>query len=181
MPIRSTQSSALSLSHLPCLSLLLAPQQGGSKYPWSNGRIVASFVFFGILIISFVAIHIWKGALDATVSPRILMQRSIMAGTCFGISSGGAVFLFVYYILLHPQMILGLGVSAGRTTQYGYYTPVIFLFAVLMAVGSGLLTTLKIGTNTGTWVSYQLVLRLGSGAGFNQPVLAAQTVFGSAT
>lgn len=107
MPIRSTQSSSLSLSHLPCFSLLLAPQQGGSKYPWSDGRIVASFVFFGILIISFVAIQIWKGALDATVSPRILMQRSITAGTCFGISSGGAVFLFVYYILLHPQMVSG--------------------------------------------------------------------------
>jgi len=42
------------------VSLLLALQWGGSKYAWSNGRIIGLFVVFGVLIIVFVGIQIWK-------------------------------------------------------------------------------------------------------------------------
>lgn len=177
------------------ICLLIALQWGGSKYPWSDGKIIALFVVFGILIISFVGIQVWKGE-DATVPPRIFMKRSILAGTWFGICLGGAFFLFIYYIPIWFQavrgtsatgsgirclplilsQILGIGVSGGLTTQFGYYTPFMFVSTVLMAIGSGLLTTLKIDSNTGTWVGYQLIFGIGSGAGFQQPTLAAQTV-----
>lgn len=36
--------------------LLLALQWGGVTYDWSNGRIIALFVVFGIAIIAFVAL-----------------------------------------------------------------------------------------------------------------------------
>lgn len=175
--------------------LLLALQWGGSKHPWSDGRIIALFVVFGVLIIAFVGIQIWKGE-DATVPPRIFRQRSILAGTWFGICLGGAFFLFIYYLPIWFQavkgtsaigsgirclplilsQIVGVGVSGGLTTQFGYYTPFMFIGTVLMAVGSGLLSTLKIESSTGMWIGYQLIFGLGSGAGFQQPVLAAQTV-----
>jgi hypothetical protein len=48
--------------------LLLALQWGGSKYAWSNGRIIALFVVFGILITVFVGIQIWKK--DIAVSDK---------------------------------------------------------------------------------------------------------------
>lgn len=175
--------------------LLLALQWGGTKYSWSNGRIIALFVVFAVLIILFVAIQIWKDE-DATVPPRIFMQRSILAGTWFGICLGGAFFLFIYYLPIWFQavkgtsaigsgirclplilsQIVGVGVSGGLTTQFGYYTPFMLVSTVLMAIGSGLLTTLKINSSTGKWVGYQLIFGIGSGAGFQQPVLAAQTV-----
>ena len=177
------------------ICLLLALQWGGSTYPWSDGRIIALFVVFSVLIISFLGIQVWKGE-DATVPPRIFIKRSILAGTWFGVCLGGAFFLFIYYVPTYFQavkgtsatgsgirllplilsQILGIGVSGGLTTQYGYYTPFMFISTVLMAIGAGLLTTLKIDSNAGTWVGYQLIFGLGSGAGFQQPVLAAQTV-----
>jgi len=40
--------------------LLLALQWGGSKYDWNNGRIIALFVIFGVLIIAFLVIQILK-------------------------------------------------------------------------------------------------------------------------
>jgi MFS family permease len=175
--------------------LLLALQWGGSTYPWSDGRIIALFVVFGVLIIAFVGIQIWRGE-DATVPPRIFMQRSILAGVGFGICLGGAFFLFIYYLPIWFQavkgtsaigsgirclplilsQIVGVGVSGGLTTRFGYYTPFMLVATILMAVGSGLLSTLKIDSNTGMWVGYQLIFGFGSGAGFQQPVLAAQTV-----
>jgi MFS family permease len=52
--------------------LLLALQWGGSKYNWSDGRIIALFVIFGVLITSFVGIQIWKQ--DNAVSEKLLMH-----------------------------------------------------------------------------------------------------------
>jgi hypothetical protein len=40
--------------------LLLALQWGGSKYEWSDGRIIALFVLFGVLIIIFIGVQLWK-------------------------------------------------------------------------------------------------------------------------
>ena len=175
--------------------LLLALQWGGSTFAWSDGRIIALFVLFGILILSFVGIQIWKGD-DATVPPRLLRQRSILAGTWFGICLGGAFFLFIYYLPIWFQavkgtsaigsgirclplilsQILGVGVSGALTTRFGYYTPFMLISTLLMAVGSGLLSTLTVLSSTGMWVGYQLLFGIGSGAGFQQPVIAAQTV-----
>lgn len=46
------------LSFIPAIvSLLLALQWGGSKYAWNDGRIIALFVLFGILITAFVGIQ----------------------------------------------------------------------------------------------------------------------------
>ena len=184
------------LTFIPAIvSLLLALQWGGSKYAWSDGRIIALFVVFAVLTIAFVGIQIWKGE-DATVPPRIFMQRSILAGTFFGLCLGGAFFLFIYYLPIWFQavqgtsaivsgirclpliltQIVGVGLSGGLTTRFGYYTPFMLISTVLMAIGSGGLTTLKVHSSTGLWVGYQILFGLGSGAGFQQPVLAAQTV-----
>ena len=77
-------------------------------------------------------------------------------------------------------MILGnvFGViSAGAiTTRFGYYMPFIILSTVFMSIGAGLLTTLQVESSTGHWIGYQFLFGIGSGAGFQQPAVAAQTV-----
>ena len=79
------------------VSLLLALQWGGAKYPWSNGRIIGLFVVFGVLIIGFIAVQIWKGE-RATVPPRIFMNRTVWACAWFGAMLGAAFFVMVYYV-----------------------------------------------------------------------------------
>jgi magnesium-transporting ATPase (P-type) len=74
------------------ICLLLALQWGGSKYPWSNGRIIALLVVFALLAIVFIGIQGWKKD-NATVPPRILKQRSIAAGAWFSTFLGGAFFV----------------------------------------------------------------------------------------
>lgn len=77
--------------------VLLALQWGGSKYAWGNGRIIALFVVFGILLIAFIAIQIWKQD-NATVPPRLLKQRSVAAAALFSVSLGAAFFIMTYYL-----------------------------------------------------------------------------------
>ena len=87
--------------------LLLALQWGGSQYPWSDGRIIALLVVFGVLTCIFIGIQFWKKDF-ATVPPRILSQRSIAAGSWFAFCLGAAFFVFVYYLPIWFQAIKGV-------------------------------------------------------------------------
>lgn len=77
--------------------LLLALQWGGSKYEWKSGRIIALLVLFGVLIIAFIAIQIWKQE-DATVPPRVFANRNVWGSAFFGAMLGAAFFVMVYYL-----------------------------------------------------------------------------------
>lgn len=79
------------------ISLLLALQWGGSKYPWSNGRIIGLFVVFGVLILLFAAIQWWKQD-KATVPPRILSNRTVWSCAAFAVCFGASFLLLVYYV-----------------------------------------------------------------------------------
>ena len=80
---------------LPCIvCLLLALQWGGSTYPWSDGRIIALFVLFGVLFIGFVAVQIWKPE-TATIPRHIISNRSIIGGMWFVFCLASAMMILV--------------------------------------------------------------------------------------
>ena len=177
------------------ICLLLALQWGGSKYPWSNGRIIALFVMFVILIAGFVAVQIWKQE-TATVPPRILKQRTMAFSIWFVICLGGSFFILIYYIPIWFQAVKGttatesgiralpmiMGVvlfsilSGVAVTVIGYYTPWIIVSAVFMALGVGLISTWKVDTGSAKWIGYQIIYGIGVGCGMQQTLIAAQTV-----
>jgi hypothetical protein len=79
------------------VSLLLALQWGGTKYEWSNGRIIGLFVVFGVLFAIFIGIQIWQQD-AATVPPRILKHRSIMAGAWYSLCLSASFFILLFYV-----------------------------------------------------------------------------------
>ncbi|KAI0424304.1 putative efflux pump [Xylaria sp. FL1042] len=204
-PIQETLTQRLmrfdpigTLIFIPAIvSLLLALQWGGTTYPWNNGRIIALFVVFGVLLIAFLYIQ-WRQQENATVPPRIFRQRTVMAGSFFAFTVGSAFFLFVYYIPIWFQSVQGASavnsgirnlplllsvvvtslISGGLITTFGYYTPFMIFGSVLGAVGGGLLTTWKPDVSSSIWIGYQIVFGIGVGAGLQQPLIAVQTVLG---
>lgn len=89
------EGTAMFLPAIICL--LLALQWGGSKYEWKSGRIIALLVIAGLLIIAFVAIQVWKQE-NATVPPRIFMNRNVWGGAWFVAMVGAAFFVMVYFL-----------------------------------------------------------------------------------
>jgi hypothetical protein len=87
--------TALFLPAIICL--LLALQWGGSKYEWKSARIIVLLVFFALLSIGFVVIQWWKQE-NATVPPRVFMNRNVWGGALFGAMLGAAFFVMVYYL-----------------------------------------------------------------------------------
>jgi EmrB/QacA subfamily drug resistance transporter len=177
------------------ICLLLALQWGGTTYAWKSGRIIALFVIFGILMIAFIAIQIWKQE-NATVPPHIFMQRTIFAGFFYTIFIAGAMMTLVYYLPLWFQavkgdsavksglaslpIILGLVVASILSgiliTKVGYYLPSMIICPIMMAIGAGLITTFKVDTGHSAYIGYQALFGLGLGQGMQQANLAAQTV-----
>ncbi|KKA24338.1 Efflux pump antibiotic resistance protein [Rasamsonia emersonii CBS 393.64] len=184
------------LCFLPGIAcLLLALQWGGSKYAWDNARIIVLFVLFGVLMILFVAIQIWKQD-TATVPPRIIKQRSVAFGFCFTICVAGSMMLFVYYLPIWFQaikgvsavksgimnipvvlsLVLGSIIAGVSVSRMGYYVPFMYASTVIMSIGAGLLTTFTTTTDHQKWIGYQVVYGFGLGLGMQQASVAAQTV-----
>ena len=198
-PIR-TQISQLDPIGTMCLlpsivCLLLALQWGGSEYAWSSWRIIVLLTIFSVTFIAFVLVQMWKGDL-ATVPPSIVKQRSILAACWFATCVGAAMFAWVYYIPIWFQAIKGVNavesgimslplvlslvvasiLTGASVSNFGYYVPPMILSSIVMSIGAGLLTTLKIDTGSDKWIAYQFLAGFGLGMGMQQASVAAQTV-----
>ncbi|OBT79326.1 hypothetical protein VF21_01842 [Pseudogymnoascus sp. 05NY08] len=204
-PKRKEQSFWITFKHLDPLGtaifvpaiicLLLALQWGGVIYDWNNGRIIALFILFGLTIIVFIGLQIYLKD-DATVPARIASQRTIAFSVLFGLCIGGSFFIYVYFIPIWFQAILGTSaigagvdslplilaqvfaiiVSGGLVTYFGYFAPFFIASSVVMSIGAGLLTLLKVDSSKGAWVGFQFIYGLGVGLGFQQGGVAAQAV-----
>ncbi|KAJ7856681.1 major facilitator superfamily protein [Mycena olivaceomarginata] len=177
------------------VSLLLALRWGGSKYSWNSGRIIALIIVFGVLISIFVALQIWKQD-QATVPPRIFMQRSMLAGGAYSLCIDASRNILTYFLPIYFQAIKGVPATKSAiyglplilahipaalivgalVTVLGYYTPFVILSSILLGIGAGLLSTLTLNTRPGHWIGFQALYGLGYGIGLQQPILAAQTV-----
>ncbi|KAI4261784.1 MAG: hypothetical protein L6R42_003024 [Xanthoria sp. 1 TBL-2021] len=185
-----------SLFFLPAIiCLLLALQWGGTKYPWSNGRIIALFVISGLLVIGFITMQFVQGD-NATLPIRIVKQRSVAAASWYTLCLGGSFFVLIYFVPIWFQAIKGVSatksgimvlpmilslvlisiISGIGVTTLGYYTPFMIISSVLMAIGVGLMSTWKSDTNHSMWIGYQVIYGLGIGFGMQQPLIAVQTV-----
>lgn len=177
------------------ICLLLALQWGGSTYDWSDGRIIALLTLAIFLLICFCLVQVYTPK-TATLPPRILKKRSVVAAVWCCLCNGSAMLLFIYFIpiwfqaiqaasaissgiLLLPfclPMVFSTMLTGALTTRVGYYTPFLIVGTCLMTVGAGLLTTLQVDTPNANPIGYQVLLGFGAGLCLQAPNLAAQTV-----
>ncbi|CAD0083775.1 unnamed protein product [Aureobasidium vineae] len=177
------------------ICLLFAIEWGGSKYPWTSGRVIALFVVFGTLLLAFIAYQAWRGD-KAILPPRILRQRSIISASLANVGIGSVLVLYAFYLPIWFQVVQGKSpqksglsllplllsnVLAVITTGVaasvvGYYTPFLIVGGGILIVGSALLTTWSVDIGAGIWIGYQIVTGVGLGASLQGPNIAAQTV-----
>lgn len=175
------------------ICLLTALQWGGSKYAWSDARIVVLWILFGLLTIAFAWVQIWKQE-NATLPPRILSYRSVTASAFFAFCQTGSMTVLVLYLPTWFQAIEGVdavesgirllplilgtvisSITAGGFTQtLGYYTPVLIACSIIMSCGAGLMTTFTTTTQKAHWIGYLFLFGFGTGLGQQTSGFAAQ-------
>ncbi|KAL9094657.1 MAG: hypothetical protein Q9165_002926 [Trypethelium subeluteriae] len=175
--------------------ILLALQWGGSTYAWSNARVVALLILGPALLVAFVGVQFWKKD-NATIPPRILLNRSVAAGFWNTLMLGGNTMVLVYYLpvwfqaikaasavhsgIMNIPYVLALtsaAIIAGiLVSKIGYYVPLMIASTILMSTGSGLLTLFTVDTTHPRWIGFQVIAGLGVGFGLQQASTAAQRV-----
>lgn len=177
------------------ICLILAIQWGGSTYSWKSSRIIALLVLAAVLCLAFIGVQLWKKE-SGTIPPRIVKQRSIAASMWFSFFHGTSMMVMLYYlpiwfqaikdvsavksgIMLLPTILatVCLSLSSGiLVSKLGYYTPFMILSSIIMAIGTGLISTFTPNTGHSQWIGYQILFGFGIGCGIQQPVNVVQTI-----
>lgn len=181
---------------LPCLiCLILALQWGGSTLAWSNGKIIALLVLFGVLFAAFIIVQVMTQA-TAQIPARIIKNRSILAGGFYIFCVAGGMMNMIYFIPVWFQavkgvsaeesgirtiplvlsLVLGTITAGAATSKIGYYTQFAYISAVIMPIGAGMISTWQVDTGHSKWIGYQVLYGYSLGLGMQQAQLAAQTV-----
>jgi hypothetical protein len=177
------------------IMVLLALQWGGTVHAWKSATIIGLFIGGGCLAVVFAYWQVRKGD-DAMIPPRLFTQRTIFFASLINFLAMGAVLTSIYYLPEWFQVIksasptksgvmyLPLSISdilsatlAGVSVMYiGYANPLVLGGTALMAVGTGLFTTLTTTTNHEHWIPYLVLQGLGAGMTLSMPYVATQTV-----
>ena len=67
-------------------------------------------------------------------------------------------------------------VSGALLGKVGYYQLFLVLGGILITIGSGLIYTLDIGSSTGKYIGYQILVGIGDGLAVQVPVTACQAL-----
>jgi hypothetical protein len=73
-------------------------------------------------------------------------------------------------------MLLAVGSAGFGTSKIGYYVPFMIAGSTFISISAGLITTFQTNTGHAQWIAYQVIFGLGIGSGFQQPLVAAQTL-----
>jgi MFS family permease len=119
--------------------LLMALQWGGTKFGWGSWQIILPLVFCALLFIAFGYLQYHQGD-KALLPPRILKQRSIIAGMWFGACCEGVLAVTEYYMSIYFQGVRG-------------YTPTKAGLLALPMVGGLAIAFVVSGLGT-TWLGY---------------------------
>lgn len=176
-------------------SLFLALSWAGTKYAWTSGTVIGLFVTSVVLLALFAYDQYRRGD-KATLPPRILTNRSVMAGFVFSACTNSAMSVFEYYLPTYFQSIrsytaaesgymmlpvligflIGMIVQGTGVSAVGYYVPFMLFGSTAMPIFAGLMTTFSTTTSIGKIIGYTLAMGFAAGVGIQAPQSAVQTV-----
>lgn len=177
------------------ICLILALQWGGTTYPWSAPKVIGVLVTFAVTFVMFLVVEVLTPK-TAMAPARVILNRSVAGGMLSMFLMMGATMAVLYYLsiwfqsaqghsayqagirtipLVVAMVVFGIIVSV-ITQKIGYYVPAMYLSSVLLAVGGGMLSTLRPGAAAREWIGYQVITGFGMGAAQQAPSLAPQKV-----
>ncbi|OGE55012.1 hypothetical protein PENARI_c005G10345 [Penicillium arizonense] len=185
---------------IPSLTtLFVALSWAGTKYPWSDRKVIALFVVFAVLLAAFVFNQYRRG--DSAALPfRIIKNRSVIAGFIFTTCTNSMTNVLEWYLPTYYQvvrsrtpsesgylmipilvgMMLGLFLQGIGTTTFGYYAPFMIFASVCMPIAGGLMTTYGLHTSLTKIILYSGFVGFSGGIGFQAPQAAVQTTLSAA-
>ncbi|KAH8690696.1 putative efflux pump antibiotic resistance protein [Talaromyces proteolyticus] len=185
---------------IPSLTaLFIALSWAGTKYPWSDGKVIGLFVVFAVSLGSFVLNQRRRGE-SAALPFRIIKSRSVIAGFIFTACTNSMTNVLEWYLPTYYQvvrsktpsesgylmipilvgMMLGLFLQGIGTTTFGYYAPFMVFASICMPIAAGLMTTYNLHTSLAKIIFYSGFAGFSGGIGFQGSQAAVQTTLSAA-
>ncbi|MCJ1312678.1 dynein heavy chain [Agyrium rufum] len=182
---------SLILSSLVCF--ILALQWGGQSKNWSDGSVIATFVFWIVLSIAFVIVEHFQGD-RAMVPLRLMKPRMTWANALWSFISNSALYQALFYLPIYFQSIhgqsaimsgvnsipflaffaVGAVISGTLTGKTRFLQPYELVSALLTTAGMALLYTLDIDSSKARYVGAEVLLGFAVGLGNQVPMIAVQ-------
>lgn len=157
------------------VSLLFALEFGKEDRAWSTGRVIALFVVFAVLLVTFATYQVWRKE-KATIPPRILSKRTVLAACLFNFFIGSVLVIYSFYIPVWFQVVKGKSpedsgiallplllssvvfviLSGILVSAIGYFTPFAIAGSAILVVGGALVSTWTADVGQGKWIGYQV-------------------------
>ncbi|KAE8383154.1 major facilitator superfamily domain-containing protein [Aspergillus bertholletiae] len=185
---------------IPALTaLFIALSWAGTKYPWSDGKVIGLFVVFAVLLAVFLVNQHRRG--DSAALPfRVIKNRNVIAGFIFTTCTNSMTNVLEWYLPTYYQvvrsrtpsesgylmapilggMMLGLLLQGIGTTTFGYYAPFMIFGSLCMPVAAGLMTTYGVHTSLAQIILYSGFAGFSGGIGFQGSQAAVQTTLNAA-
>lgn len=188
------------LVFIPSLTcLFLALSWAGTKYALHDARIISLFVVFALLLAVFCIDQYIKQE-SATIPPRVLKNRNVLAGFLFSACTNSVMTVLQYYMPIYFQAVKGSTASksavlmlpivigflvamlilGGGITLTGHYVPFMLFASIALPIGTGLMTLLKVNTDVAHLVAYSGLAGFAGGIGFQAPQTAVQNTLPAA-
>lgn len=182
---------------LTCLFLALS--WAGTKYTWNDIHIIVLFVTFAVLLGAFCIDQYIKQD-SATIPPRILKNRNVLAGFLFSACTNSFMIVLQYYMPTYFQTVKGISASESAVLMLpivigflvamlflgsgisitGHYAPFMLFSSIAMPIGTGLMTLLGVNTHTASLILYSGFVGFAGGIGFQAPQTAVQNTLPAA-
>ncbi|RVD83958.1 uncharacterized protein DFL_005726 [Arthrobotrys flagrans] len=160
---------------------------GGAQWAWDDGRTIAMFVVFGVLLVAFVLQQYFTilTTLENRVFPgQFLRRRSFILLYILTSTPAAGVFVPAYFIPLYFQFSKGdsaidaavrllpfvillvtfVMLNGFLMPVFGYYMPWYVWAGVFMLIGGSLMHTITPNTSTAAVYGYSILIAVGAGA-----------------
>ncbi|KAH8178515.1 major facilitator superfamily protein [Sarocladium implicatum] len=164
-------------------SVLIALSYGGTKYPWSDGRIIAPLITGILGLFAFHAYETASWVKHPTLPEQVFKKRTPAAALILAFLSFMLLFWAICFLPVYFQAVLGAGstqsgvwllptvlievpfavLGGAIVTKTGRYRPLHFFAFTIMALGFGLFARFDRSTSTAEWVIVQMLPAFGVG------------------
>jgi MFS family permease len=177
------------------IMILMALQHAANARTWSSS-LVAGVLSGAVAVgLAFVTWQLKNGD-DALIPPRLLKQRTVVAGTLANIAMYAALVTYIYFLVIYFQAVKGRSVISSAVdllplivcssvfsiiagvlvTKTLYFTPPAIVGTALACIGAGLLTMLKPTTTTAKIAGYEMLIGTGMGLALQTGFFGVQAV-----
>ncbi|KAJ3384391.1 hypothetical protein HDU84_003000 [Entophlyctis sp. JEL0112] len=173
--------------------LLIPIQGGGTQYAWNSPTVISLFVFGFVLLACFIYVEGWVAA-NPVLTFELFKNRLAVAVFVTTFFVGCGFFVIIFYTPLWFEIVKGqtatqagistiplimglvvISIVAGViATVTGTFWPLLPFGGTLIAVGGGLLTTMKEDAQSWQQVLYLIIAGCGVGCCLQTCLIAAQ-------